>query len=156
MLSNGYVRWLVLYFKTQTGRFNRQAYYCSPDLLQTLDVSSVPKHQAAVIATFDAQTHKCVGSAAQSLRSTFIRTCVVGAAVSPARRTLVVAMRVPGAPEDDNSGPYFRFQPICLTSWSVNAPAFDVVDWSLGKAAPVFCLRNELLNFQCLCTLILA
>lgn len=156
MLPNGYVRWLVLYFRTEKGALRRRTYYRSSEILQPPTTSEGPMHQAAIISTYDINSYKRVGSAAQSLRTVFVRTCVVGAALSRARHTLVVAMRVPGAPEDENSGPYFRFQPICLASWAATAPSFDVVDWSLGKAAPVFCLGHAFPNSHaCKCVICL-
>ena len=70
-----------------------------------------------------------------------VRAHVVDAALNGDKSMLVVVLRVPGAPQDESSAPYFRFQAVSVATWQAELPHIDVADWSKGLAAPVWCIR---------------
>jgi hypothetical protein len=97
--------------------------------------------QGAIIETYDCMTQDCLTCLKQALSFVHVQARLVHAALSPCKSSLLLVLAVPAAPQQEQSWPYFRFQIVSLATWRAELPYIDVLDWSRGNAAPVFCFR---------------
>ena len=134
--------WLVRYGVAQN-RSVRTTYLTPMPAVPTADHAAP---SVTVIEEYDVKNQQTIESLQQPVKYAHVRALVVDAVLTPGKEHMVIVMRVPAAPEDDNAWPYWRFQPLSLATWQPALPFLDVLDASQGVAAPVFCLRCAFLT----------
>jgi hypothetical protein len=79
------------------------------------------------------------------VKFSYVSTQTVGAHLSQDMTSLLMVTLVGGASTCEGAcgRGYFRFQTVSCRTWAVHVPVIDVLDWSAGLHAPVFCVRCD-------------